>query len=92
MAALEALHRHDIVHRDLKPSNVFLTPVGVKLLDFGLARPVASSSAQTEAGLTMPGTIVGTPSYLAPEQLLGQLHLRLPTHTNSCRGMDRHHP
>ena len=72
MAALEALHAHDIVHRDLKPSNVFLTPVGVKLLDFGLARPMDGSPGQTEAGLTMPGTIVGTPGYLAPEQLLGQ--------------------
>ena len=72
LAALEALHRRGIVHRDLKPSNVFLTPVGLKLLDFGLARPMDSASAQTEAGLTLPGTIVGTPHYLAPEQLLDQ--------------------
>jgi serine/threonine protein kinase len=41
LAALEALHRRDIVHRDLKPTNVFLTDHGVKLLDFGLARPLA---------------------------------------------------
>ena len=72
LAALEALHRRGIVHRDLKPSNVFLTPVGLKLLDFGLARPMDSASAQTEARLTLPGTIVGTPHYLAPEQLLDQ--------------------
>ena len=39
LAALSALHARGIVHRDLKPSNVFLTPHGVKLLDFGLARP-----------------------------------------------------
>ena len=39
LAALAALHARGIVHRDLKPSNVFLTPYGVKLLDFGLARP-----------------------------------------------------
>ncbi len=38
LAALEALHARGIVHRDLKPGNVFLTPHGVKLLDFGLAR------------------------------------------------------
>ena len=38
LAALPALHARGIVHRDLKPSNVFLTPHGVKLLDFGLAR------------------------------------------------------
>ena len=39
LAALSALHARGIVHRDLKPSNVFLTAHGVKLLDFGLARP-----------------------------------------------------
>ena len=39
LAALSALHGRGLVHRDLKPSNVFLTPHGVKLLDFGLARP-----------------------------------------------------
>ena len=39
LAALSALHPRGIIHRDLKPSNVFLTPHGVKLLDFGLARP-----------------------------------------------------
>ena len=41
LSALDALHRRAIVHRDLKPSNVFLSTHGVKLLDFGLARPVA---------------------------------------------------
>ena len=72
MAALDALHQRGIVHRDLKPSNVFLTPVGLKLLDFGLARPIAAASDRTEADLTVPGTLVGTPNYLAPEQLLGE--------------------
>ncbi len=71
MAALAALHHKGLVHRDLKPSNVFLTPVGVKLLDFGLARPVTDSVAQTEVGLTQPGNLVGTPLYMAPEQFLG---------------------
>lgn len=61
--ALSALHRAGVVHRDLKPSNVFLTPHGVKLLDFGLAR--ASADAEK---LTTPGMIVGTPRYMAPEQ------------------------
>jgi eukaryotic-like serine/threonine-protein kinase len=72
LAALEALHRRNLVHRDLKPSNVFLAPHGVKLLDFGLARPIPTSSGVTESALTLPGTIIGTPDYMAPEQVLGQ--------------------
>ena len=72
LAALEALHRRGLVHRDLKPSNVFLTPHGVKLLDFGLARPIPTGSGATETDLTLPGTVIGTPDYMAPEQVLGQ--------------------
>ena len=72
LAALEALHRRGLVHRDLKPSNVFLTPHGVKLLDFGLARPILTGSSATETDLTLPGTVIGTPDYMAPEQVLGQ--------------------
>ena len=67
LGALEALHSRGIVHRDLKPSNVFLTSHGVKLLDFGLARPPATE-AHTDPGLTSPGMIVGTPRYMPPEQ------------------------
>ena len=70
LAALEALHGRGLIHRDLKPSNVFLTPHGVKLLDFGLARPVAVSDAETR--LTGPGTIFGTPQYMSPESVLGR--------------------
>ncbi len=59
------LHERGLVHRDLKPSNIFLTEVGIKLLDFGLARPAAVSE---DTQLTQTGAIVGTPHYMAPEQ------------------------
>jgi serine/threonine-protein kinase len=70
LAALAAMHRRGIVHRDLKPSNVFLTEHGVKLLDFGLARPLVEQSDQTL--LTAPGIVFGTPHYMSPEQAAGR--------------------
>lgn len=71
LAAVGALHARGIVHRDLKPSNVFLTPSGVKLLDFGLARPMAAADDLTRTEVTHPGAIVGTPHYMPPEQIQG---------------------
>jgi eukaryotic-like serine/threonine-protein kinase len=70
LSALDALHSHGLMHRDLKPSNIFLTPHGVKLLDFGLACSTELESKETR--LTLPGMLLGTPQYLPPEQLLGQ--------------------
>jgi serine/threonine protein kinase len=72
LAGIDALHRHGVVHRDLKPSNVFLTPHGVKLLDFGVALATGDGSADTATRLTSPGMVVGTPQYAAPEQLRGE--------------------
>ena len=69
---LDALHREGLVHRDLKPSNIFVTPHGVKLLDFGLTCPVEAATDETDARVTAPGTVVGTPQYAAPEQLRGE--------------------
>jgi non-specific serine/threonine protein kinase len=71
LAALSALHSRGIVHRDLKPSNVFLTPHGVKLLDFGLARPEPTETVSPELELTRTGFVMGTPRYMAPEQVMG---------------------
>jgi serine/threonine protein kinase/tetratricopeptide (TPR) repeat protein len=69
--ALAVLHRRGIMHRDLKPSNVFVTESGVKVLDFGLARPVAPHDDETADAITHSGIFLGTPRYAAPEQLLG---------------------
>ncbi|HET9250718.1 MAG TPA: protein kinase [Candidatus Eisenbacteria bacterium] len=73
LAGLSAVHARGIIHRDLKPSNIFLTRHGVKLLDFGLARPIPAGleTSQVAAGLTQPGMLVGTPRYIAPEQVAG---------------------
>src|SRR5687768_11471443 len=75
LAALQALHARGVIHRDLKPSNVFLTPHGVKLLDFGLARTRDSEVARSLGSitdLTHTGTMIGTPRYMAPEQVTGE--------------------
>jgi len=73
LSALAALHQKGVVHRDLKPSNIFLSAHGVKLLDFGLARPFVSPAGSGEGDLTQPGIVFGTPRYLAPELIEGRI-------------------
>ncbi len=78
LLALEAAHVHGVVHRDMKPENVFLTSAPgdanaasdgmlVKILDFGIAK--LRSLGEVRAQLTRPGVVMGTPEYMAPEQV-----------------------
>ncbi|MEM6961566.1 MAG: HDOD domain-containing protein, partial [Myxococcota bacterium] len=75
-AAVGAAHEKGVVHRDLKPENIFLTnhpdyPNFVKVLDFGIAKLVREETG----GRTIPGTLIGTPGYMSPEQAIGSADL-----------------
>lgn len=78
---LEAAHEAGVIHRDLKPANVRITPEGVvKILDFGLAKPIrpgadgaGTTTAESDSFLlTEEGVVLGTPTYMSPEQARGQ--------------------
>lgn len=70
--ALATAHRHGIIHRDIKPENIMLRPDGyVKVLDFGLAKPLKNLPSQPISFITTPGMILGTPHYMSPEQIRG---------------------
>lgn len=75
LGALGALHARGLLHRDVKPSNIFITTHGPKLLDFGLARRAVDETvrleAETQTAITEAGMILGTPHYMAPEQVTG---------------------
>ena len=66
LEGLQFSHAHGVVHRDIKPANIMLTADGrAKIADFGIAR-IGSSD------ITLPGTVIGTPTYMSPEQFLGE--------------------
>jgi len=67
-SALDYAHSHQIVHRDIKPANIMILESGlVKVTDFGIAKVLSN-----EAGMTLSGQILGTPTYMSPEQVKGQ--------------------
>jgi hypothetical protein len=73
--SLEEIHKHGYIHRDLKPSNVIMAHDGPRIIDFGIVRNAAVTS------ITAPGAAIGTPEYMAPEQLSGQRGEKL---TSKC--------
>ncbi|MFG3507916.1 serine/threonine-protein kinase [Streptomyces sp. NPDC047821] len=76
---LETAHASGIVHRDIKPSNVMVTQRGaVRVLDFGIAKLLE------ESGQTRPGTVLGTPAYMAPEQERGSAGRRSDLYSLGC--------
>ena len=80
--ALEYSHRAGIVHRDIKPANVMITPRGgIKVMDFGIARAIADSSAT----MTQTQAVIGTAQYLSPEQARGeQVDARSDLYSAGC--------
>ena len=76
LSAVEAFHKAGIIHRDLKPSNILLSPQGIKVLDFGLAKQAKwealDPSGNTLSNPTLEGAFLGTPRYASPEQFRGQ--------------------
>ncbi|HEY7045094.1 MAG TPA: Stk1 family PASTA domain-containing Ser/Thr kinase [Nocardioidaceae bacterium] len=82
LEALDYSHRAGIIHRDIKPANVMLTPSGdVKVMDFGIARAIADSSAT----MTQTAAVVGTAQYLSPEQARGeQVDARSDLYSAGC--------
>jgi serine/threonine-protein kinase len=70
--ALAFAHAHGVVHRDVKPANVFVAEDGVRVLDFGLAKLLEEAAGAYGSRITRPGEVLGTPRFMAPEQVFGE--------------------
>ena len=82
--ALQAAHDHNVIHRDLKPENIFEVsrePVGIKVLDFGIAKLLEPESRGKGKGMTSTGMVMGSPLTMAPEQAAGMPD-RIGPHTD----------
>ncbi|MFI5280938.1 MAG: protein kinase, partial [Gemmatimonadales bacterium] len=79
--ALESAHEQGVIHRDIKPQNLIMEPSGtLKVMDFGIARLASRTD-----GVTQAGTAIGTPEYMAPEQLLGdKVDFRVDLYATGC--------
>ncbi len=82
LTALDYSHRQGIIHRDIKPANVMITPTGqVKVMDFGIARALADTSAT----MTQTSAVIGTAQYLSPEQARGEtVDARTDLYSTGC--------
>ena len=70
--AVSAAHEKGVIHRDLKPGNIKITTEGkVKVLDFGLAKSAGDQATSQDSAVTQPGSVLGTPAYMSPEQIRG---------------------
>ena len=72
LEALEYAHAHNVVHRDIKPENIMLSGRHAVVLDFGVAKAVSASTGTVAMGMTGLGMAIGTPAYMAPEQIAGE--------------------